>query len=129
MLLTMERTQWEVYGMGNRLHRRLRARALLAGLLCGLAGVAVDVDHLYELFTDITPGPVFVIPGIFDGHHFSEPGRPLHALILYCCCGVIAYLGGLLLQHLLATALEKAGKDEQSGPEYARPQMAGDEEQ
>jgi len=89
--------------MELNLHLTVRARALLVGLLCGLAGVAVDVDHIYEHFTQIGLEPVFIIPGFFDGRGFTDPGRPLHSLIFYSCCVAIPCLGGLLFHHSLST--------------------------
>ena len=56
--------------------------ALLVGFLCGVVGVLVDIDHVIALFT-------------------NRSGRLLHPPLLITSsivlCGLIAYVGGLLL--------------------------------
>ena len=64
-------------------HHKMLYNALLVGLLCGTVGVLVDIDHFIAYFT-------------------RGSGRVLHTPILIVSitmlCGLIAYLGGLLIR-------------------------------
>ena len=86
--------------MVDLVHTLLRNRPLLIGLLCGLAGVLPDVDHIPEFIT----GKQYwaVIP--------SWPaleGRPLHFVFLLIACAGIACSGGYILILVLKQAVRK----------------------
>jgi uncharacterized membrane protein YcfT len=73
--------------------------------------MAVDLDHLYEFFTGIKLEPFFLIPGFFGSKVFSNPGRPIHALVFDLCCIAIPCLGGLLLRHSVSAFVKKTAKN------------------
>ena len=75
--------------MVNRIRSLLRSRAFLVGLLCGLAGILPDIDHIPECITGIEYKAL--IP--------SWPSleyRPLHFVFLLIACAGIAYCGGYI---------------------------------
>jgi len=66
----------------------VRRNALLAFVICGIAGVLIDVDHLIS----------YCFVPEWDRHF-------LHAPLLIASCAVLvglgAYLGGLLIRQIL----------------------------
>ena len=86
--------------MVDLVHTLLRNRPLLIGLLCGLAGILPDIDHIPEYITGKTYWAV--IP--------SWPaleGRPLHFVFLLIACAGIACSGGYLSLVVLKQAMHK----------------------
>jgi hypothetical protein len=75
--------------------------ALRAGILCGFAGMAVDVDHIPYYFFHAN------IPVLFNTFDFGT-GRFLHPALFYLACGVIACTGGLLVLDILMAYTIKA---------------------
>jgi hypothetical protein len=86
--------------MADLVHSLLRNRPLLIGLLCGLAGILPDVDHIPEY---ITGGQYWAVipswPTLED--------RPLHFVFLLIACAGIACSGGYLLLVVLKLAAHK----------------------
>ena len=66
----------------------VRRNALLAFVICGIAGVLVDVDHVISYY---------FVPEW--GGHFLHP--PLFVASCVVLVGLSAYLGGLLLRQIL----------------------------
>ena len=95
------------YDMGRYLHNNVLIRALCVGLLCGFAGMVIDVDHIPYYIFHIVVQPLVVIPGLFDQTSFAN-GRPLHPLVLYISGSTLACTGGLLLQHSVRIAAKNA---------------------
>ena len=85
--------------MGFDIRPGMGAKALITGIICGLAGVLVDIDHIPGYIFNISLGPVFMIQGFFDGPMFSGIGRPIHPLVLYISLAAFACIVGLLLQY------------------------------
>jgi len=56
--------------------------ALLVGLLCGIVGVLVDLDHVIGHYLG------------WDSHFLHTPLLIVSGAVI---CGALAYLGGLLL--------------------------------
>ncbi len=77
-------------------------RPLLAGMLCGLAGMVVDLDHLPTVL-----GLKLVPPLNFLG---LESERYLHSVVFAVGCIGIACAGGLLCAAFLAEWLETRRK-------------------
>ncbi len=87
-----------------------RAKLLLIGIASGLAGVAVDIDHIPQYLFNMRLGPVFLIDGFFDGFRFSGIGRPIHALVLYLSLAAFACITVLLLQYSMRTTARSVAK-------------------
>lgn len=86
--------------MGSNLQLGVRAKALITGIICGFAGVAVDIDHIPQYLFNMLIPPVFVIQGFFDsGAHGSWMGRAIHPLALYIALAGFTIIVGLLLQY------------------------------
>lgn len=68
------------------------------GTLCGLFGVAVDLDHLPRILTGHYIQPVYLIKGFYDAGALNQ-GRPLHNLDLIIACLMLACMMTLLLQY------------------------------
>jgi hypothetical protein len=92
--------------MQSGLYRLLSLRALCVGIVCGLAGMVVDVDHIPQYIFNVGIGPLFTIPGLFDASSFIS-GRPIHPLVLYISGVTFACTGGLLLQHSVRVQVRK----------------------
>ena len=84
--------------MGIDLRRYVRTRALLVGILCGFAGVAVDLDHIPKYIFQIPLPTIYIHLWPFDAAKFG-PYRPLHPGILIISSCAFACIGGLLVQH------------------------------
>lgn len=59
---------------------------LLVGVLCGIVGILVDIDHLISHFNGRS------------GHFLHTPILIIAGIII---CGALAYLGGLLIRMVL----------------------------
>jgi hypothetical protein len=121
------RSRVEGNAMGNRVHLSVRSRALLTGVLCGLAGMAVDVDHLPEYFLHIQIRALFVIPRFFDGPRFTVEYRPLHSVIFYISCAAVALIGGLLLRNSLISSAGRAAKSQSQTTQQANDSIPASE--
>ncbi len=87
-----------------------RAKLLLAGIASGFAGIAIDIDHIPEYIFNTGLGPVFMIPGFFDGPMFSGTGRPIHALVLYLSLAAFACIAVLLFQYSVRSTARSVAK-------------------
>jgi hypothetical protein len=87
-----------------------RAKLLLAGIVSGLAGIAVDIDHIPEYIFNLKFGPVYLISGFFDGPMFSGIGRSIHALVLYLSLTAFTCIVVLLLQYSVRNAARSVAK-------------------
>ena len=96
--------------MGFELHLGVRAKALITGIICGFAGVAVDIDHIPGYIFNMSLRPVFMIQGFFDGPMFSGIGRPIHPLVLYICLAAFVCITGLLLQYSVRSTARSVAK-------------------
>ncbi len=91
-------------------HLGVRAKALITGIVGGLAGVMVDVDHIPQYLFNIKLHPVFLIQGFFDGPMFSGIGRPIHPLVLYISLAAFVCIVGLLMQYSVRSAAKSVAK-------------------
>ncbi|WP_048198247.1 hypothetical protein [Methanocella arvoryzae] len=98
------------YVMGFDLRPRFGAKALIVGIICGIAGVLVDIDHIPLYIFNMRIGPVFLIPGFFDGPRFAGVGRSLHALVLYLSLATSTVIAGLLLQYSIRSTVKATAK-------------------
>jgi hypothetical protein len=73
-------------------------RLLGVGIICGLLGAAVDLDHLPRILTGKYIEPIYLIKGFFT-HGDLHQGRPLHNLILIIACFVLLLAITLLMQY------------------------------
>ena len=96
--------------MGFDLRLGLGAKALIIGIICGVAGVLVDIDHIPLYIFNVRIGPVFLIPGFFDGPRFAGVGRSMHALVLYLSLAAFALITGLLLQYSVRSTVKATAK-------------------
>ena len=77
----------------NVMARDPRIYTLLVGLLCGVAAVAIDVDHLFVLWWE---GKAVTLTNLV-----TQAGRPLHFPVLFIlsfvCIYTLARLDRLLM--------------------------------
>ena len=96
--------------MRSEIRLGTRAKLLLTGIVSGLAGVAIDIDHIPEYIFNLSLQPVFLINGFFDGPMFLGTGRPFHALMLYLSLTAFACIVVLLLQYSVRSTARSVAK-------------------
>lgn len=88
-----------------------RAKALLTGITCGLAGMAVDIDHIPQYLFNMKLHPIFVIQGFFDkGAYGNWTGRAIHPLVLYLCLVGFMCITWLLVQYSVVTTTRNVAR-------------------
>ena len=97
--------------MGFEFQLGVRAKALITGIICGFAGVAVDIDHIPQYLFNLRIQPIYVIKGFFDaGAYGNWTGRAIHPLVLYICLAAFVCITGLLLQYSVRNTARSVAK-------------------
>jgi len=97
--------------MGSELHLGVRAKALIVGIIGGLAGVAIDIDHIPQYLFNMKIQPIFLIHGFFDrGGSYAWAGRAIHPLVLYICLAAFVCITGMLLQYSVRSTARSVAK-------------------
>lgn len=74
-------------------------RLLLAGIICGIAGVMLDLDHVPSRIFHMRLTPIYLIPGFYVDKLQMGWGRPFHNLILVLACLTVIGTVTLLFQY------------------------------
>lgn len=93
------------------LHLGLRAKALITGIVCGIAGVIPDIDHIPQYLYNVRMEPIFLIHGFFDrAGTYGWSGRAIHPLLLYISLIAFTCIVGLLLQYSVRSTAKSVAK-------------------
>jgi len=89
----------EVKGMKFSLREMISPRLLCVGVICGIAGVMVDLDHVPNKIFHMRVNPIYLINNFYTDSLQMGWGRPMHNLVLVLALMTLACTMTLLFQY------------------------------